>query len=101
MTTLENLTAPIGMAGLACEPWSKGEIYAVAADWSQAGSPVMVYGRNKWDYISSGLQVAFFRHNDRAALEYVIREAIVAGGDEPDDDDVESILDRAIDISDE
>jgi len=39
-TTLET---PAGMSGLACEPWAEGEIYAVAANWSQASSPVMFF----------------------------------------------------------
>lgn len=98
----QQLVCPAGMSGLAVEPWSKGEIYAVAADWAQASSPVMVYGNKQdgWGYDSHGRQVADFRHNDRAALESVIREAIEMGGDQPDDQEVEGILDDATEITD-
>ena len=78
---MKTITCPEGTRGLAVEPWSKGEIYAVAANWSQAGSPVMVFGEDGWTSDEHGRQVADFRHNDRAALESVIREAIEMGGD--------------------
>lgn len=92
------ITAPTGMYGLAVEPWTKGEIYAVAADWAQASAPVVVYGEDGWTHDEHGRQVADFRHNARAALESVIREAIEMGGDEPDDDEVDAIMDDAVDI---
>ena len=88
--------APTGKSGLAVEPWGAGEVYAVAADWAQASSPVLVYGEDGWT--GTQYQVADFRHNDRAALECFIREAIEMGGDEPDDDEVKAILDAAEDI---
>jgi hypothetical protein len=94
------ITCPTGMRGLAVEPWSKGEVYAVTADWAQASSPVLSYGQHGWDLEPHGRQVADFRHSPRAALESQIREAIAAGGDEPDDDDVEAILDDAEAIGD-
>lgn len=98
MTTTIN--APAGMTGLSVEPWSKGEVYAVAANWAQAGSPVLSYSgkADGWGLDAHGRQVADFRHSPRAALESVIREAIEAGGDEPDDDEVEAILDDAAEI---
>jgi hypothetical protein len=92
------ISAPAGMSGLAVEPWSEGEVYAVAADWAQASCCVMVYGKDGWTPESHGRQVADFRHNDRAALESLIREAISMGGDKPDDDEVETILDAAEEI---
>ena len=92
------LAAPPGMTGLAVEPWTRGEIYAVAADWSQAGSPVMVYGEDSWSYDSHGSQVANFRHSARMALEHHIIEAIEAGGEEPGDDEVANILSNAVEI---
>lgn len=98
MTTETTITAPAGMYGLAVEPWCKGEVYAVAADWSQASCPVMVYGEDGWDNEGHGRQVADFRHRPRAALESIIREAIEMGGDEPDDDEVEAILDAAVEL---
>lgn len=92
------VTAPEGMTGIACEPWSKGEVYAVAANWAQASSPVMVYGKRGWSQDDSGRQVADFRHSDRAALEAIIRSAIEMGGDEPEDGAVVAILADAVDI---
>ena len=41
-----------------------------------------------------------FRHRVADALASEIREAIIAGGDEPDDDDVSSIIDNAVEIDD-
>lgn len=75
------MVAPAGMTGLAVEPWAKGEVYAVAADWAQAGSPVMVYGETGWAPDSHGRQVADFRHNAREALEAVVADAVAASGD--------------------
>lgn len=98
MTTKLNITAPAGKYGLAVEPWSKGEIYAVAADWAQASDSIMVYGEDGWTWDEHGRQVADFRHNDRAALEAIIREAIEMGGDEPEDAEVEAILADAVEI---
>ena len=54
---------------------------------------MLVYGEDGWTHDEHGRQVADFRHNDRAALESLIREAM--GGDDPEDDEVESILDDA------
>jgi hypothetical protein len=96
-----DIVAPSGMSGLAVEPWSKSEVYAVAANWAQAGSPVMVYGDRGWELDSRGRQVADFRHRPKEALESIIREAIEAGGDEPDDDEVDAILEDATELGDE
>lgn len=95
---LNQVSAPAGKSGLAVEPWAPGEIYAVAANWSQASDPVMVYGSSGWTSDEHGRQVADFRHSDRAALESVIREAIETGGDEPSDDEVDAILADATDL---
>lgn len=94
------ISTPVGMSGLAVEPWSKGEVYAVAANWAEASSPVMVYGEDGWTNDECGRQVADFRHNDRAALKDIIERAIVASGDEVDDDEVEAILAKAVEVSD-
>ena len=40
----------------------------------------MVYGDGDWDLDSHGRQVADFRHNDREALESVVREAMEMSG---------------------
>ena len=36
--------APEGTSGLVIEPWCPGEVYGVAADWSQASAPVYFLG---------------------------------------------------------
>lgn len=98
-TTLDRIiSCPAGMTGWAVEPWSRGEYYAVAADWAQASSPVMVYGEDGWGSDGHGRQVADFRHLAEAALESIIREAIAMGGDEPEDEDIESIMEGAVQI---
>lgn len=89
-----SIVAPFGMQALAVEPWCPGEVYAVAAHWSQATSPVYVYGYGGWDLDSAGRRVADFR-GAKDALAEVIREVIVDCGDEPDDDKVAAIVARA------
>ncbi len=76
-------SAPEGTSGLVVEPWSKGEIYAVAANWGNASSPVWNYGEDGWQ--QSGRQVADFRHEPRAALIAELEETLVASGDDPAD----------------
>lgn len=101
MTTIDTLTCPDGMYGLAVEPWGANEIYAVAANWAQASSPVMVWGDavSGWCCDEHGRQVADFRHNSRKALESILRDAVIMGGDDPDDVDIESMLDDAVSIN--
>ena len=100
MTTSINITTPAGTYGYAVEPWSKGEIYAVAANWAEAAAPVYVYGHDGWD--QCGKQVADYRHSPEQALEAVIITAIAESegipSDEVDDDDVAEILADAIRI---
>lgn len=95
MTTIK-IKAPEGKCGLAVEPWSAGEIYAVAANWAQASDQVMQYGPRGWT--GTQYQVAEFRHSPQAALAQIVREAIQAGGDEPDDDEVDGIVSDAVEI---
>ena len=103
MTAINSLTCPAGTSGLAVEPWSRGEIYAVSANGSQASSPILTYGPNGWS--GNGRQVADYRHNPAAALRSEIVEAIATSEgiptDEVDDDEVDGIVDDATDISDE
>lgn len=91
----KTLAAPAGMSGVYVEPWSKGEIYAVAANWAQASSPVMVYGDRGWTLDECGRQVADFRHKSHEALRDQIVRAIEASGDEADADEVQGIIDDA------
>lgn len=100
-----NLTTPAGTCGLAVEPWSKGEIYAVAANWAQASAPVYTYGQRGWHIDRAGRQVADFRHRMRDALADEIRYAIATSegipSDDVDEDEVESIVGDAVEIDDE
>jgi hypothetical protein len=102
-TTLSNLTCPAGKSGLAVEPWSKGEIYAVCANWAQASDPILVYGPDGWS--GNGRQVADYRHRTKDALRAIIIEAIAVSegipSDDVDDDEVDGIVDDATEISDE
>lgn len=94
------IETPIGTTGLAVEPWSRGEIYAVAANWAQATYPVYTYSESGWEQI--GRQVADYRHRPRAALEAILRDAMIeSGGGEPDDDVVCAIVDKAVEIVDQ
>lgn len=92
MTTIKTLTTPSGTTGMAVAPWSDKEIYAVAANWAEAASPILVYGEGGWSHDDCGRQVADFRHNSRAALAEILREAIEAGGDDPDDEEIEEMI---------
>jgi len=92
------LTAPEGMSGLAAAPWSPEEIYAVAADWSQASCSVYYWGDDEW--VESGRQVADYRHEPAAALrDHLADSARTGGGDGLDDDELDAIVGDAEDIS--
>lgn len=99
-TTISTLTCPAGAYGLAVEPWSKGEIYAVAAKWADASAPVYFFGPAGWQ--TRQYQVADFRHRPMAALELEIAEAIGAseGGPSPDadSDEVQAVVGEAVEI---
>lgn len=104
MASTINLTCPAGTYGLAVEPWAKGEIYAVAANWAQASDPVLTYGGREWSQMWSGQQVATYRHRAEDALRAEIRNAIAASegipSDEVDDDEIEAIVSEAVEIDD-
>lgn len=72
--------APAGTSGLVAEPWSVGETYGVAADWSQARAPVYAYGDSGWT--QTGRQVADYRHEPSAALADCLAETLRASGDD-------------------
>ena len=99
-TKLNDVTAPAGMYGLACEPWTPGEIYAVAANWVEASCPIRVYGEDGWTHDEHGRQVADFHHCPADALVTIIAEAITMGCDTPDDDEVAGIVSNAVRIDD-
>jgi hypothetical protein len=73
MTTTKTIRCPAGTCGLAVAPWSPDEVYAVAANWAEASSPVLTWGEDRW--IESGRQVADYRHEPAAALAAELREA--------------------------
>ena len=77
--------APCGMGGLVIEPWSKGDVYGVAANWADASCPIWSYGEDGWHH--SGWQVADFSHEPREALVAELQESLVASGDDPDEVD--------------
>lgn len=89
---MKTIHAPPGMTGLAVEPWARGEIYAVAARWSNAKCGVLAYGPDGWH--ETGRQVADFRHRMELALWHEIRQAIYPRC-ESDDDEIDSILSEA------
>jgi hypothetical protein len=103
--TAINITCPAGTSGLAVEPWSKGEIYAVAANWSQAASEVLSYSGKADGWSGTGRQVADYRHRAKDALRAIIVESIATSegipSDDVDNDDVDGIIDAAVEISDE
>lgn len=96
------IKTPAGTTGLAVEPWAPGEIYAVAADWAQASSPVLIYGEDGWD--NTQYQVADFRHRVEDALRTFVIQAIALSegipSEDVDDDEVDAILDHAYEIGD-
>jgi len=97
MTTLDTITTPAGTSGLACEPWTPGEIYAVAANWSEASAPVYSYTSCGWH--STAYQVADYSHDPQAALEDEIRLALRAStAEDPDPAEVAAIVSDAVEI---
>lgn len=94
------ITCPAGTYGLAVEPWTPGEVYAVAADWARASSPVLSYGYDGWTH--TGRQVADYRHRPKDALRAVIMETIALSEGIPTEDvdeyEVGGILASAVEI---
>ena len=95
--TLDTLTTPDGTTALAVAPWSPDELYAVAADWAQASSPVYSYGAQGWD--QTGRQVADYRHSAQRALAAILREAVEAGGDDSDEAPIAGWVADAVEIA--
>jgi hypothetical protein len=87
---MKTITSPAGKYGLMVK--FGGEIYAVAANWHQAADEVLQYSEEGW--ISTGRQVADFRHSARAALAQSIRDCLDMDGFD-DDIDLDSIVARA------
>lgn len=77
--------APAGTSGYVVAPWSHDEVYGVAADWSQASSPVRFYGESGWS--STQYQVADFGHRPLPALELQLVEALRMSGETDEDGD--------------
>jgi hypothetical protein len=86
---MKAITSPARKYGLMVK--FGGEIYAVAANWHQAADEVLQYSEEGW--ISTGRQVADFRHSAKNALRQCIEGCI---GDDCDDDiDLDSVVARA------
>lgn len=66
-----------------------GETFEITADFALASCHV--YG------VEGGKQVADFRHSPSAAMRAAIEECAVAGGSDPDDDEVSAEIDAAVD----
>jgi len=92
------ITPPVGTYGLAVEPWTPGEVYAVAADWAEAACSVLSYGEDGWQ--PTGRQVADFRHSARAALIEEIRQSMLASGDYPSAAILKDIVAESVEIDD-
>ena len=82
-TTIKSIEVPAGMTGLAVEPWSKGEIYAVAADWSQAICAVLSYGED------GGIRG---RGKDQTACHHGVRIDLASDGDQRKYEDGQIVL---------
>ncbi|MCC7241294.1 MAG: hypothetical protein IT180_05170 [Acidobacteria bacterium] len=95
--TSATITCPGGLTGLAVEPWTPGEIYAVAANWTQASAPVLAYGEQGWR--QTGHQVADYRHRPALALALELRSALHCGGDDSDDAIINDIVSDAYPIA--
>lgn len=98
MTPITSITAPAGMSGLVAEPWTPGEIYGVAANWSDAAATVYTYGDDGWQ--PSRCQVADFSHEPRSALAAELREALIHSGETPGnaEDEADDLADDALEL---
>ena len=84
-------SAPEGTSGLVIAPWSQREVHGVAADWSQASSPVYFFGADGWE--SEQYQVANFSHRPFDALEYDLCRSLIDSG--ADEGDAQTLMVRA------
>jgi hypothetical protein len=89
---MKTITTPAGTTGLAVEPWARGEVYAVAANWTQASAPVLTLGADGWT--GTGRQVAEYGPDPYAALADELAKAMRASGERGEDID-----DRAAELA--
>ena len=71
-----------------------GDIYRLRADWTQASSQIERDTEDGW--APTGWQVADFSHDDLMAMRQELRDAVRAGGDDPDDPDIAEDIAEAI-----
>jgi hypothetical protein len=90
---MRTIHPPSGLTGLAVEPWSPGEIYAVAADWRRADAPILIY-EDGWH--SLGIQVGDMGHSAHRALEHVMRHVLLLDADKVAPADLDAILGDAV-----
>ena len=76
-----------------------GEKMGVSADFGQASDQVSVLDADG-NWISSGKQVADYRHDPIAAMREQIRDLVQMGGDDPDEEK-NADIDREAELADE
>ena len=95
-TTTNNITTPAGTYGMATM-WGSVTV-AVAARWSDASAPVMI-----WDggWSDSPRQVADYGHSPSRALRAALEECAIAEGLDADQAEalIEQAMDEAVDIA--
>jgi hypothetical protein len=72
-----------------------GDFYEIRADWTEASSPIE-RGNDEDGWIGTGNQVADFAHDEHAAMRHELRDAVRAGGDDPDDIRISDEIEEAI-----
>ena len=88
-TTVDTIRTPAGTYGRAVAPWDETEVYAVAANWAEASSPVLSWGADAWE--PTPWQVADCRHDPREALGLVLRRHAGVTEEEVADEVAESV----------
>ena len=72
-----------------------GDIYRHRADWTQASSQIERDTEDGWG--PTGRQVADYSHDSAEAMRQELRDAVEAGGDDPDGSDMaDEIFDATI-----
>ena len=70
-----------------------GDLYTIRADWTQASSQIERDTGDGWE--PTGRQVADFAHDSAEAMRQELRDAVRAGGDDPDDPDIADEINEA------
>ncbi len=70
-----------------------GDIYRLRADWTQASSQIERDTEDGWE--PTGWQVADFSHDSAEAMRQELRDAVRAGGDDPDESEIADEISKA------